>query len=59
MIAPRVGDHWSERDLALLAVGIGCSTLALVGPLLTFFGRSQAFLREIRALKPLQKRAIA
>ena len=59
MIAPRVGGNWSERDLALLAVGIGCSTLALVGPLLTFFGRPRSFTREIRAAKPLQKEALA
>ena len=56
MIAPRVGAHWSERSLALLAVGIGCSTLACVGPLLTFFGRPRAFLHDSN---PLQKEAIA
>ena len=59
MIAPRVGGNWSERDLALLAVGIGCSALALIGPLLTFFGRPRSFAREIHAVKPLQKGAIA
>ena len=59
MIAPRVGGNWSVRDLALLAVGIGCSTLAFIGPLLTFFGRPRSFAREINAVKPLQKGAIA
>ena len=59
MIAPRVGGNWSVRDLALLAVGIGCSTLAFIGPLLTFFGRPRSFAREIHAVKPLQKGAIA
>ena len=59
MIAPRVGGNWSVRDLALLAVGIGCSTLAFIGPLLTFFGRPRSFARKINAVKPLQKGAIA
>ena len=59
MIAPRVGGNWSVRDLALLAVGIGCSTLAFIGPLLTLFGRPRSFAREINAVKPLQKGAIA
>ena len=59
MIAPRVGGNWSIRDLALLAVGIGCSTLAFIGPLLAFFGRPRSFAREINAVKPLQKGAIA
>ena len=59
MIAPRVGGNWSVRDLALLAVGIGCSTLAFIGPLLTIFGRPRSFAREINAVKPLQKGAIA
>lgn len=59
MIAPHVGGNWSVRDLALLAVGIGCSTLAFIGPLLTFFGRPRSFAREINAVKPLQKEAIA
>ena len=59
MIAPRVGGNWSVRDLALLAVGIGCSTLAFIGPLLTFFGRPRSFAREINAVKPLQKGVIA
>ena len=59
MIAPRVGGNWSVRDLALLAVGIGCSTLAFIGPLLTLFGRPRSFAREIDAVKHLQKGAIA
>ena len=59
MIAPRVGGNWSVRDLALLAVGIGCSTLAFIGPLLTFFGRPRSFACEINAVKPLQKGATA
>ncbi|MEI6879305.1 MAG: vWA domain-containing protein [Planctomycetota bacterium] len=55
MIAPSVGGNWSERDLALFAVGLGCSTLAFVGPLLTFFGRPRTFSPDRRVPKPLPK----
>ena len=59
MIAPSVGGNWSERDLALFAIGLGCSTLAFVGPLLTFFGRPRTFSRDRRVPKPLPKGVLA
>ena len=39
MIQPRVSDTLSTRDLALVAAGFGCFTLALLGPAMTLFGR--------------------
>ncbi len=39
MIAPRIGGRFSARELALFSTAVGCSILALAGPMLTVFGR--------------------
>ncbi len=39
MVAPRIGGHWSLRDLAILLAVSGCSALAFATPLLRFLGR--------------------
>jgi len=43
MVQPRGDGLIGLRDLALLCTGVGCSTLALLGPALTFFGRRSDF----------------
>lgn len=50
MIAPRVGDRFSWRELALAAATIGCIALALAGPALLLFGRSKAISAARRAV---------
>ena len=50
MISPRRADRLSTRDLALLATGLGCSTLALLGPAMMLFGRPRAFSAARRAM---------
>lgn len=50
MVAPRVGGAWSERDLAMFAMALGCSTLGLLGPVLLFFGRPHSFTQARAAI---------
>jgi hypothetical protein len=38
MIAPRVSDGLGLREAGLLALGIGCTVLGVLSPLLTLFG---------------------
>jgi hypothetical protein len=48
MIQPRVTDALGLRDLAFVSIAIGGSTLALVGPALSLFGRRSEHLRAVR-----------
>lgn len=43
MISPRVSESIGLREAALLALGLGCGTLGLVGPLLVIAGRPGEF----------------
>lgn len=50
MVQPRTGGMIGLRDLALLCTAIGCSTLALLGPALSLFGRPSRFTAQRRRL---------
>lgn len=52
MIAPRGRGALSVRDLALLAVAFGCSSLAFTGPLLMLFGTPRASAWRLRRPEP-------
>ncbi len=48
MIAPRVGDVLSAREAGLLALGLGCAALGLIGPLLLWFGTPREYAVVLR-----------
>jgi len=47
MIAPRVSDALGLREAALIALGVGCALLGLIGPMLAMFGAPRAYLRAV------------
>lgn len=62
MIRPRVSDAIGLRELAFVAVGVGSSLLAFVGPLLVMCGRRSADIlirqpRSVREVHPPERTA--
>ena len=47
MIAPRVSDAIGLREAGLIALGVGCALLGLIGPLLMMFGAPRSYLRAV------------
>jgi Ca-activated chloride channel family protein len=48
MISPNAGGEIGIRDAGLIALGVGCSLTALIGPALMLFGLRRAHARERR-----------
>jgi len=52
MITPSVGGDIGIRDAALIALGIGCSLTALIGPALMLLGLTRSHARQRRSFIP-------
>lgn len=52
MISPHAGGEIGMRDAALIALGVGCSLTALIGPALMLLGLKRGHARERRSRLP-------
>ena len=50
MISPNPGGNFGSRDVALVAIGIGCSMTALIGPGLMVLGLKRSYVVQRRGL---------